>query len=380
MLRKIIVTIIGFAIILLGYFLFKFLAGQGKKDKTPENISFVQNVFVQQVKNSEIPLNILSSGKLLASKKMQLRTEVTGILRSVKFNEGIRYKKGEVILQIDNQENKASVISQRSKFYTDLLRIMPDIKLDYPEVIEKWEKYLSKIDVNYNLPKLPEFTHEKEKKFISANGIISSYSLTKNMELRQGKFFLTAPFTGIITEALVKTGDLVSAGQKVGEISNVGDYELEIFINGEYLEFLKVGQKVKLTNLSGNKDWTGTVLRINPKINVSTQTAKIFIGIKNKELSEGMYLQASISAGVVQDAFEIDRKLLNDNNQVFIVRDSVLDITQVSPVFYNEETAIVKGLENNTKILAKNLPKAYVGMRVKVIDGDNKSNNFYKSE
>jgi len=55
-----------------------------------------------------------------------------------------------------------------------------------------------------------------------------------------------------------------------------------------------------------------------------------------------------------------------EGDKVFIVRDSTLDLVAVNPIFFKETTAVVKGLEDGMKILAKTIPSAYVGMKVKI--------------
>ena len=79
-----------------------------------------------------------------------------------------------------------------------------------------------------------------------------------------------------------------------------------------------------------------------------------------------MYLNASIEAKSITNAVEISRKLLVDNSKVYVVNDTLLELKTINPVYFNNETVVIKGLENGTKILAKTLPGAYSGMRVKM--------------
>ncbi len=49
---------------------------------------------------------------------------------------------------------------------------------------------------------------EKENYFITGRGIVSSYYNLKNLEQRLSKYVISAPFSGILTEALVTEGTL----------------------------------------------------------------------------------------------------------------------------------------------------------------------------
>ncbi len=79
-----------------------------------------------------------------------------------------------------------------------------------------------------------------------------------------------------------------------------------------------------------------------------------------------MYLEAILVAKSVNNAFEVDRKLLFENDKLFAVKDTSLYLVQINPVFLNDKTIIVKGLKDGTKIISKPLLGAFEGMKVKI--------------
>jgi len=368
MLRRIIIVLLSLGILAGGYFGFKKLSVRPESNRQ-KPAAPVKGVYARVIENAEIPLNIISSGMLEATRQVQLTSEVTGVLQSSRFKEGVAYNKGQVIFTIDNSESDANVSSQRSNFYAKLLNVMPDLKLDYPEVWPKWDAYLNSIDVQQSLPELPDFSNDRERNFITANGIVTSYQAVKNLEIRSGKFVIRAPFNGVITAASVQEGGLVRQGQPLGEISSLGDYELELPVNLAYLEYLEVGRRIELTPIEGTGSYTGEIVRINPRADVNSQSIIAYVRVVSKSLREGMYLQADMDAGVISDASEIDRKLINNNKEVFIViNDTLLSKTTVEPVYYQKETAIVKGLEDGVVLISKPVPGAYGGMKVRVLN------------
>ena len=58
--------------------------------------------------------------------------------------------------------------------------------------------------------------------------------------------------------------------------------------------------------------------------------------------------------------------MLLNSNSVYTVKDSLLKLVKVNPIYFNEETVIVKGLEDGAKVLSKPVPGAYTGMKVKI--------------
>lgn len=180
------------------------------------------------------------------------------------------------------------------------------------------------------------------------------------------KYYIRAPFDGIVTEALVTEGTLVRAGQKLGEFIDTGVYELQVAISKSFSDLLKPGEKVELVNLDRSQTYTGTVARINARVDQASQTITAFIEVRDPGLKEGMYLEASLNARQESDAIEIDRGLLMENDRIFVVRDSVLDLIDVRPVYFTDKSVVLKDVPEGMIIVSKPVVGAYSGMLVKV--------------
>lgn len=368
-LRKIILSIVGVLLIVLAFF----FAGKiidSKKSMKPSAQKVVKTVFTEVVKNGTVPIVVPANGNLNAKKRVELYAEVQGVFTvgNTLFKTGTRYRKGETIIRINASEYTASVQSAKSNLYNELTSIMPDLRLDYPDIYPKWQKYLSGYDLDKSTPELPEMTDEKEKFFISGRGILASYYNVKNLEQRLSKYRISAPFDGVLTEALVTEGTLVRSGQKLGEFINTEVYELEVAVSKAFSDLLKVGEKVALSNLTKTKTYEGTVARINGRVDQASQTIKAFIEVKDNTLREGMYLEANLDAREEPDAIEIDRNLLQENNQIFVVRDTILDLIDVKPVYFSDRRVVVKEVPDGTVIMSKPLLGAYTGMAVKIFE------------
>jgi multidrug efflux pump subunit AcrA (membrane-fusion protein) len=365
--RKIIFTGLGILLIILSIFLSKVIV-DSKKTFKPKAEKVVKTVFTEVVENKTVPIVVTANGNLTAKQRVELYAEVQGVFKkgSKLFKEGQAYRQGETIINIDAQEYAASVQSAKSNLFNQLTAVMPDIRLDYPDIYSKWQGYLNNFDMSKSTPALPEMTTEKEKFFISGRGILTSYYNVKNLEQRLSKYRIVAPFSGVLTEALVTEGTLVRAGQKLGEFINPEVYELEVAISKTYADLLKVGESVELINLDDNTTYAGKVTRINASIDQASQTVKAYIEVEDKNLREGMYLEANLDAKNEENAIEVDRNLLLEGNRIFVVRDSVLDIIDVDPVYFSDKRVVLKNVPDGVTIMSKPLIGAYTGMAVKI--------------
>lgn len=366
MLRKIILSVIGVALIVGALFFANYLIKNKNKPK-PVVPKVVKTVLVDTVKNESIPIVVSANGNLVAKQRVELYSEVQGIFKtgSKLFKPGQKFNKGEALIRMDASEYYATVQSAKSSLYNSIAAIMPDLRLDFPDAFQKWQTYLNNFDLNKTTPKLPVISNEKENYFVTGRGIVSAYYNVKTLEQRLTKYRILAPFSGILTEALVTEGTLVRNGQKLGEFINPSVYEMEVAISKSYADVLKEGESVRLTSLDNTKTYEGKVSRVNGSIDATTQTITAYIEVKHPNLKEGIYLEANINAEKVDNAIQIDRNLLLDSEEIYVVNDSLLDVIAVKPVHFSNEKVILKEVPNGTIILRKPVPGAYAGMHVK---------------
>lgn len=364
--RKIILSVIGVVLIIASVLLAKSLIASKNKPK-PVLEKVIKTVFVDTVKNGDILIKIPANGSLVAKRRVEIYSEVQGVLKtgSVSFKPGQKYSAGQTLINIDASEYYASVQSAKSNLYNTIAAIMPDLRLDFPEIYQKWQDYLNGFDLSKSTPKLPEMSSEKENYFITGRGIVSSYYNVKNLEQRLSKYVIKAPFSGILTEALVTEGTLVRNGQKLGEFIDPSEYEMQVSISESYAHLLKIGESVKLNSLDNTETYVGKIARINGSIDQATQTVMAFINVKDPKLKEGIYLEASIDGETVENAIEIDRNLLLESQEIFTINDGVLDAVDVKPVYFSETKVVLHGVPDGTVILKKPIPGAYMGMLVK---------------
>lgn len=368
-LRALIGILIGCILIFMSYKYYQKLAAAKEKPKQKVEKE-ISKIYVQKVVNETIPVVISEKGNLEAYKKVDLYSEVQGILdpANIQVKAGQAFGKGDLIFSIDDAEFKASLLAQKSTLYNLITQALPDLKLDYPDVFDKWNSYLNGFDIKRQTPQLPDFSNDKEKFFINSRNIVTNYYNIKNLEERHKKYRIYAPFYGLVTEANVTPGGLVRPGQKLASILSPSRYELAVSINESYKKYISVGKSVKLHNLERTKSWTGKIVRIDPIVNTNTQGTQVYIQVKGKGLNEGMFLEAELGGKSVENSFELPRKLLIENNKTFLVKDGKLELYDLDVELYKDKTAIVTNLKDGDLILQNVIPGAYDGMLIEIVN------------
>ncbi len=313
----------------------------------------LRNIKVKPIKNQRLQSGISAQGRLRAYDKVDLVAEIPGMMRpKIKpFKIGTRYKKGETIFEVDNEEAKLNLQAQKAQLQTVLTQMMPDLKIDMPSGFEHWKKYLDNFNVNQTLRPFPKPSSEQEAYYVSLKGIHSQYYTIKSGELRLTKYNVTAPFDGIITQAFVGDSGYLRAGAPLGTIMNTSAYELEAAIPVADLKSIRIGRSVKVVSDDSNKSWSGTVVRIGDIIEPTTQMATVYITLNGQDLREGQYLRAIINHSTSKQASTIDNDLIVDGNKVYVVQDSVVILIPIQVIKIEGNNAVVKGLKDNALLI-----------------------------
>ena len=145
-------------------------------------------------------------------------------------------------------------------------------------------------------------------------------------------------------------------------------------VSKTFSDMLRLGEKVELVNLERTRTYAGTVSRINARVDQNSQTITAFIEVRDPSLKEGMYLEANLHAKEEENAIEIDRGLLLEGDRIFVVRDTILDLIDVKPVYFTDKSVVLKEVPDGITIVSKPVVGAYAGMLVKVYQGESSLN------
>ena len=132
-------------------------------------VSDLKLVRTSLVKNQDVNSSVAVTGKLEAKHKIEIYAEVSGVMLegSKEFKPGNYYRKGEVLVRLDDAEARLEMLAQKSNVLNQITLILPEIKIDYKQSASEWLEYVESFDVNKPLPELPEPKNDQEKYFFA---------------------------------------------------------------------------------------------------------------------------------------------------------------------------------------------------------------------
>ena len=109
----------------------------------------------------------------------------------------------------------------------------------------------------------------------------------------------------------------------------------------------------------------GYVERIGRHINELTQSIDLFIKVNNANIKDGMYVTGQIECDTLKNVCKIERSQLVDNNHIYVLKNDSLRQKTVNITTFQNEYAIVKGLDLQDCIVEQNRNYFYDGMIIK---------------
>ena len=389
--RAIIIVILSIVILGMAYGIMRFLIEQKEMPMVVKAPEIVRYVKTEEVAYNDITTKVTGKGRVFSVANVDIMSEGTGkILKGeVPLKNGQSFKKGQVLFSIYKDEVDLALKARKSNFMNTLANLLPDIKIDYSDKYDIFLKFFNAIDVNKDLPDLPAISSDQLKMLLAARGILSEYYSIKKDELSVKRYTVYAPFDGTYNMVNMEVGAFANVGSRVATAISKNQVEVEVAVDAENADFIKIGDEVKL---DGEGIWTGKVIRISGYIDTQTQSQLVYVkvdGQKNMPLP-GQYLTGTFHGKLLADVMEIPRNAVFNFNEIYTLVDGRLKKKSLNVIKRNEETLIFNGLDEGTTIVVQPLigvsdgskvsrlsdaPKKGQGMPDKVGSGSGKAQN-----
>ena len=328
-----------------------------------------QNVDVINVKNGVVIPIVSAHGVLKAKQRWAIRSEVSGRLdfNFHDFEIGKVYKKGETIVSIIAPDIEFQVKRKRSEFITFLAQLVADISIDYHLVSTNLKHYMLGLSSNKAIPELPVIQDKQAVLLLTVKQLYSQFYTVRQLESQLDKYRIIAPFDGVITAKYVELGDTVSTGQSLADFIATHTFESTSYVNRDEAEVLMTSKPVRVLNSRFDLIGTGRVTFISNAVDESTQTIAVGTDINgNSRLVDGEFVTLELTARPFENAIEVSRKLLQDDNSIYTVENDLLKKIYPTIVFKTESTLIIKDIPDQTQVVSHQIPGAFEGLYVSV--------------
>ncbi len=284
-------------------------------------------VEVSIIKTSALDNKLIITGSILANESLELKSEVSGKITLINFKEGSAVKKGDLLVQINDEEIKAALEKQR---YNQKLN--KDIEFRQRQLLKK--EAISQEEYDNALNRL--------------NTTISDIKL---LEAQLQKSRVIAPFDGIIGLRYVSTGAYISPSTSIATLYNNSPAKIEFAVPSRYSSQIATGKKIRFTiENDTSKIFQGDVYAIEPRIDPETRTLRLRALADNSQglLIPGQFVKVDLILGTKTDAILVPTEAIipeQSGQKVYIVDHGIAKEVKVQTgIRTNTELEITSGL------------------------------------
>ncbi len=266
-----------------------------------------KSVQVEQLKQRSIKASILSSGQVKHEQEVKLTAEVIGKVTDLFVKEGDTVKKGQLVLQIDDESYIAAVEQQTAAVNQQKIAIEKQ-KLVVTNLKQQWNRkkklYKKKI---LDEDAYQAVDHAYRVALVDLRG---SYEILKQVEARleQAKDQLSktkvkSPINGVITSLDIKAGETAIsgttniAGSSLMTIANPTSMLAEVMVDEADISQVALGQTAEIIAIAfPNKPLVGRVefIASSAKRNTGQQSLSFAVKLNIAE-NKGINLRPGMS-------------------------------------------------------------------------------------
>lgn len=336
-------------------------------------------VGVDTVKYGSISETLNYLGDIQAKKSIRVYSKVPDRIEKYFVEEGDYIQAGEPIAQVSNDKlrealNQANAGLQSAKTQ---LKNMED---EYSRIAKLYkEKAVSE----------SQYQQMKTQLEIAKNGVDQANAAFNTAKSTVQDALVKSPISGIVTEKLFKSGDMVSMQAPLVTVSQIDPVIVIVNVVEYKVGALKQGMKAALdVPAFPGKTFYGEITRISPVINPQTRTAAVEIEVTNqqKELKPGMFAKVQVFLQTKENALlvkkdNLDKQTISlssgislrdsevrENYSVFLVQDSVAHFQPVElGIVTGSLVEVTSGLKAGDIIVSLGRSNLQDGSLVKVL-------------
>lgn len=356
------------AVIGLGALIMVELMGMKKEPEARHATVIVKHAEAMVVHPGPVKASITGYGRVASLRPIDLISEVSGALvrGSVPFLPGQLFKKGDLLVKVDDRQIRLTVKSRIAELLTALAKVLPEIKVDFPDEYNKWQAYFDGCEFDRALEPLPKAGNRRVKLFLSRFNVYTLYFAARDLEIQASKHSFYAPFSGSIVSAKLREGATARPGTNLGRIISLSELEVEIPLGIEDIRWLDKESLIQFSSGESVGQWAGKTTRIGSAIDDRTQTIPVYVRMDAAEsgsLVEGVFLQAKMPGLTIESAVLVPRKAIYDNDHLYLITDGKLEYRQVEIARYELEDVIVSdGLNDGDTVVIEMLQGVAAGM------------------
>jgi membrane fusion protein, multidrug efflux system len=323
-------------------------------------------VEVVEVRGATLQQTVRGIGTLRASATVVLRPEVAGVVRAIRFAEGARIERGQVLFELQDdtlvrqQAAREAALRSAESAVAEARRNLERMQL-------LWDRELiARVELERAQTEVDRWVAEVDRLRADLQVVQSQRRETR----------VRAPFTGVVSEREVDRGAYVNAGEALATLYQVDPLELEFYLPERHVVDVRRGQDVAVT-IAAHPDraFRGQVDFVAPAVREATRDFLVKATLPNADglLRPGAFAMALVTVDVRAERPVIPEEALVATRLgylVFTVDEGVARAREVRIGLRQAgQVEVVEGLEVGDVVVRAGHLRLSGGETVRVVEG-----------
>ncbi len=227
--------------------------------------------------------NLSLSGSIEANERVEIRSEVSGLVESINFQEGGNVSKGQLLFKVNDTELRAQLSQVNTK-----------------------ESLASENERRAKLLLQKEAISQEEYDVARAE-YASTQAQSQLIKAQIAKTAVRAPFSGRIGLRSISIGSYITPPILVATLVNIGRLKITFSIPEKYVNELNPNSTILFTVTGSNKKYTAKIYAIEPTVEIATRTLQVRAITDNKDgkLLPGTFANVELPLNVIKNAIAV---------------------------------------------------------------------------
>jgi len=372
----IVFSLIGLTAVII-FLLFAFRP-EAKKQAIPETIVRVDVVRAAQ---SSYPIIVDANGTIEAETRGDLVAQVSGEIVEVSdnFKTGGSFKKGDVLIQIDQRDFQAN-LSQSLASLSQAQATYSQEQANAKQAILDWKRL-------GNTSEAPPLVARKPQLAAAKAQLQSAQAAYQTAQLNLSRTTVKAPYDGRVIQRNAVLGQYVTVGTPIAEVFATDGIEVRLPISQN--EFNQLGldsftdasqsdnYDVVISSTIGVKDyqWEADITRTDSTFDINTRQIDIIADVNDPfgrisgqpALKIGQFVTARIQGRVIEDVFVIPNNSIREGSYLYLVRNGLLEKQPINILWQDGQNALItEGIAEGELVVTTSLNSTLAGARAKL--------------
>lgn len=252
----------------------------------------------------EFAENLSLTGTLEGDELIEIRSEVSGVVEKINFEEGGKVSKGQVLFRVNDSELRAQLAKTRTA-----------------------ETLAAENERRAQLLLDKEAISQEEYDFAKAE-LQSAKAETQLVNAQLSKATVRAPFSGTIGLRYISEGTYVTPATPIATLVNTDELKITFSVPEKYSSQVGVARELIFTTSNSNEEHSAVIYAVEPQVDLATRTLKMRARIDNREgkLIPGTFANVFLPLEVVEDALMVPAEALipiQNGKKIFVARDGI---------------------------------------------------------